>query len=239
MTERRWLQWCNGRHYYRLEDNCCPGSGAGHPPTTAKLREAASVATSYEDLIRAGVAEEHILELLSVPQAMNEDDCERLLLTPCGADVTEELAHLVCARNKIILAAFPDGQLWNELHPKRRLVWYARRLPDRDWHLVDLRDRFRWNAWPGYREGDEQHNAQALAGTLGITVQELKRVEVGEACAGLEVVQLSAPEDHACLVIDGELEIASLQEEAFVGENFSLTSTGHVQFLLRFYDPSR
>lgn len=104
------LQWCNGGHFYTLSSGACPDSGYADPSVARRLREVIPPAQSYAELIEAGVEEPYLLHLLLVDDEAALADA----IVPCSS-FSLHLAELVSRRNELILRAFPNGRLRDEL----------------------------------------------------------------------------------------------------------------------------
>jgi hypothetical protein len=107
----RAFQWCNGGHYFPLESPNCADSGYSDPGVRARLVEAIRLGNRFEELIAAGVSERDLLCLILCPDGVPVTD----LVTPCGGGTALQLAKLVSERNALLLRAFPDGILQDQL----------------------------------------------------------------------------------------------------------------------------
>jgi hypothetical protein len=199
-------------------------------------------ASGYEELIERGVSEGDILRFLIVPENIAATECERLYVTPCGVDVSDDLARLVAERNDLILTRFPHGELWKALQPEPiRMVWYARRGGTGFWTLVDAKYRSRWLKTVPCEGLDERGVAAWLASELGMSVEDLERVATGSLSGDgqIEAIQLPTRFDHPQLYDDpwSDLGIANDREELYTRKTFPMIPWGHLHFLNRFYEP--
>lgn len=237
--KRRWLQWCNGSHYFRLEAGNCPQSGAREEGLADRVRSAAGSARSYDELIAAGVAEADLLRVSMVPEDMSDVDCTRLLVTPCSGDVTDELATLVSTRNALLLERFPEGELCEALRPEPqvKLAWYARRMGGL-WTLVDARYLVEAHSRHG---AEDAAIPQRLAAELGVDFHALGELGVGRAIAdeGIELARLPTRAWRADVYEDpwDALSIANDRADLFARTKFPLVPPGHLCFLNAFYAP--
>jgi len=240
---KRYLQWCNGGHYFHLDERSCPVSGAYEFGLAERLRDILATHCTYEDLIGAGIDEEDLLRLVIVPDTVATPDYERYLLTPCGGDASEELAALVTERNRLVLVHFPDGRLKDALRPReQKLVWYARRpKAGSTWTLVDKRYWRQWRQNTIYEKLDDAQIAQLLAQELATSVADVLRVSAGQPShdCDVELSQFPAHFDHPYTTEDpwDPLSIANDRGELFTLTTYPLIPWGHLQFLDRFYLP--
>src|SRR5262249_52731819 len=130
--------WCNGGHYVEARHGGCPWSGYSNRALFRRLQrvQGRGAVRNYQELLTAGVAEEHLLHLLLVPP----ERARIIASVRCGEPAPGELADLVAQRNRLVLEFFPQGKLRALLDcpAPQSEYWYARRPSDEAlWVLVD------------------------------------------------------------------------------------------------------
>jgi hypothetical protein len=224
--------WCNGQHYVETQRGGCPWSGYWNHSLFQRLQRLRprGPIRSYQELLTGGLAEDHLLQLLLVPQEL----VSSIAAVGCDAPTAGELADLVAQRNRLALELFPRGKLRALLdRPARQgAYWYARRPGDEaTWILVDeggLRRR------PAVSKEDLAEVKAFQAQCIGVSWSEVQAcvADDGRAASSklLALRRFRVSEDFPPLGLSEEGYHRGRRRELFRLRHYPVIPAGHLVF---------